>query len=78
MASMTWTGERFNGRDLLLQNYANRAEVTDDSGNPIGEVLHLFDGKFQPRVPGIRGEDCASAVEAMHKVVQMHRRFRAR
>jgi hypothetical protein len=75
-ATLTWTGEQVRNAGLLYQNYEDRADVQYDD-KVIGEVLHLASGYYQPRVPGIRGEDCPTAHSAMRKVVAMHRKYRA-
>lgn len=77
MATLTWTGEQVRNAGLLYQNYEDRADVRDDDGKVIGEILHLADGFYQPRVPGIRGKECATVDLAMRTVVDMHRRYRA-
>jgi hypothetical protein len=77
MTSFRWTGEQVRNAGLLYQNYENRAEVFDDKNTVIGEVLLLANGTYQPRVPGIRGDDCAAMHEAVDAVVDMHKRYRS-
>ena len=77
MTTLTWTGERVRNAGLLYQNYEDRAEVRDDDGNVIGEVLRLPNGYYQPRVPDLRGEDFKTATDAAAYVEYMHRRYRA-
>ena len=62
---------------LLYQSYDNRAEVFDDEGTQIGEVLLLADGTYQPRVPGLMADARPTMDEAMDAVVDMHRRYRS-
>lgn len=77
MVTLTWTGERMPNAGLLYQSYTNRGVVSDDDGTVIGEVLQLPSGMYQPRVPNLRGDDQATATDAMAHVEYMHKRFRA-
>jgi hypothetical protein len=77
MTTLTWTGERARNMGLLYQNYEDRAEVRDDDGAVIGEVLRLANGQYQPRVPGIMDLDQPTATDAVARVEYMHRRYRS-
>lgn len=77
MATVTWTGERVRHAGLLYQNYEDLGQVRDDCGILIGEILRLPNGYYQPRVPGLRGDDKGTAVDALAYVVYMHKRYRS-
>lgn len=74
---MVWTGRRCTAPSLLYLSYNDLATVTDEDGRWIGEILHLPNGYYLPRVDGIRGDDCATADSALRKVVELHKKFRS-
>jgi hypothetical protein len=74
--TITWTGQRMRGTGLLYQDYQDLANVTLE-GRWIGEVLHLPNGYYRPRIDGIRGEDCSTPDSALREVAKLHKKFRS-
>lgn len=75
-STIKWTFESSRPADPLYQRYLNRAEIRDEAGTYIGEILLLDEGVYQPRVPGLMGANKRTEEQAHDEVVRMHLKFR--